>query len=91
MKRFALALIGLVAPGATIARNRNDKLAGTWRLLQGDKVIHHVEISSVENWVRTDLVRSITFEEERITLTTAPLSVGGRMQITELIFERVKS
>ena len=58
--------------------------------LKGDKVIHHVEISSVENWVRTDLVRTVTFEAERITLTTPPVSVGGRMQTTELVSERVK-
>lgn len=58
--------------------------------LKGDKVIHHVEISSVENWVRTDLVRTITYEGERITLATPPLSVGGRMQITKLVWERMK-
>ncbi|MCA1618869.1 MAG: lipocalin-like domain-containing protein [Acidobacteria bacterium] len=59
--------------------------------LGGDKVIHHVEISSVENWVNTDLVRLIKLEGDRLTLRTPPISVGGVTQTTELIWERVKN
>jgi hypothetical protein len=58
--------------------------------LKGDKVIHHVEISSFPNWVGTDLVRTLAIEGERITLTTPPLSVGGKLQTTELVWERLK-
>ena len=58
--------------------------------VDGDKVIHHVEIASVENWVNTDLIRLIRFDGDRITLTTPPLSVGGKIQTTELVWERVK-
>ena len=58
--------------------------------LSSDKVIHHVEVSSVENWVNTDLVRLFRVEGDRLTLRTPPMSVGGRMQTTELIWERVK-
>jgi hypothetical protein len=28
--------------------------------VNGDKVIHHIEIASVENWVKTDLIRNFT-------------------------------
>jgi hypothetical protein len=56
----------------------------------GDKVIHHVEISSVQNWVNTDLVRLFTIEGDRVTLRTPPLSVGGTIQTTDLFWERVK-
>lgn len=56
----------------------------------GNKVIHHVEISSVENWINTDLTRLIVFEGHRIRLITPPLSVGARSQTTELLWERVK-
>ena len=58
--------------------------------LAGDQMIHHVEISSVENWVNTDLIRTITFEGDRIVLTTPPLSVGGTLRTTSLVWERVK-
>ena len=57
--------------------------------IDGDKVIHHVEISSVQNWVNTDLVRLIRFDGDRITLRTPPLPVGGVPRTTELVFERI--
>ena len=58
--------------------------------LAGDKIIHHVEIASVQNWVDTDLVRLVRLEDNRITLTTPPLSVGGQIRITDLVWERIK-
>ncbi len=57
--------------------------------LNGDKVIHHVEISSIQNWVDTDLIRSIKFEGDRIVLVTPPTSVGGKIQTFELIWQRL--
>ena len=56
----------------------------------GDRIVHHVEIASVPNWVNTDLVRVVTVQGDRITLRTPPLSVGGTSQMTELIWERIK-
>ena len=58
--------------------------------VNGDQVIHHVEISSVQNWVNTDMVRLIKFADDRITLQTPPLSVAGTTQTTDLVWERVK-
>ena len=46
-----------------------------------DKVTHHVEVASYQNWVNTDLVRTFTLTGERPTLRTPPLSVGGAMQV----------
>lgn len=63
--------------------------AGSYDVV-GDKVVHHVEISSVENWVNTDLIRLVQFDGDKIILTTPPLSVGGKIQTTELVWERVK-
>ena len=57
--------------------------------LDGDKVIHHVEISSIQNWVDTDLIRSIRFEGERIVLVAPPTSVDGKIQTFELIWQRL--
>ena len=61
---------------------------GRYSLLD-DRVIHHVEISSVENWVNTDLVRLIEFSGDRITLRTPPLLAGGKKQTIELVWERM--
>ena len=58
--------------------------------VNGDKIVHHVEISSVQNWVSTDMVRHVTFDGNRITLRTPALSVGGTTQTTDLVWERVK-
>jgi hypothetical protein len=57
--------------------------------LDGDKVIHHVEIASIQDWVDTDLVRSIKFEGERIVLATPHGLDGGRIQTFELIWQRL--
>ena len=57
--------------------------------LDGDRVIHHVEISSIQDWVDTDLIRSIKFEGERIVLAAPPSLDGGKIQTFELIWQRL--
>ena len=56
----------------------------------GSQVTHHVEVSTVQNWVDTDLVRTVALDENRLTLRTPPMSVGGSARTTQLIFERAK-
>ena len=57
--------------------------------LNADKVTHTIEISSIQNYVNKDLVRSIQFEGERITLVTPPMTVNGKIQTIELIWQRL--
>jgi hypothetical protein len=57
--------------------------------LKEDRVIHHVEISSLQNWVNTDLVRLIQFQGDRIVLRTPPTTSNGKIQTWELVWERV--
>ncbi|MGA3107556.1 MAG: lipocalin-like domain-containing protein [Terriglobales bacterium] len=57
--------------------------------LTGDEVIHHVEISSIQNYVDKDLVRTLKFEDESIILVTPPTSVNGKIQTVELVWQRV--
>jgi hypothetical protein len=59
--------------------------------LNNDKVTHHVEISSIQNYVNKDLVRSIKFEGDHITLITPPMAVNGKIQTVELIWQRLRS
>jgi len=57
--------------------------------LSGDKVIHHIEISSIQNYVDKDLVRSVKFQGEQIILVTPPTPVNGKIQSVELIWQRL--
>ena len=55
----------------------------------GDKVTHHIEISSIQNYVGKDLVRSIKFEGDQITLVTPPTLVNGKTQTVALVWQRL--
>jgi len=57
--------------------------------LKEDRVIHHVEISSLQNWVGTDLVRLVRIQNDRIILATLPTATDGKIQTWELVWERV--
>ena len=62
--------------------------AGTYSL-NGDKVTHHVEVSSIQNYVDKDLVRSVKFKDDQIILLTPPMRMNGKMQTIELIWQRL--
>ena len=55
----------------------------------GDRVIHHIEISSIQNYVGKDLVRSVRFQRDQIVLVTPPTPVNGKVQTVELIWQRL--
>jgi len=55
----------------------------------GDKVTHHLEISSIQNYVDRDLVRSVKFQGDQIILVAPPTPVNGKVQIVELIWQRL--
>jgi hypothetical protein len=57
--------------------------------LSGDKVIHHIEISSIPNYVDKDLVRNIKFQGDQIVLVTPPTLVNGKIQAVELTWQRL--
>jgi hypothetical protein len=59
--------------------------------LNGDKVTHHIEISSIQNYVGKDLIRGVKFDGDRITLTTPPTLVNGKIQTIELIWQRLSA
>ncbi len=54
-----------------------------------DKVIHHVEVSSIQNYVGRDLIRTVKFEGDQIILVTPPTPVNGKIQTFELIWRRL--
>jgi hypothetical protein len=57
---------------------------------KGDKVIHHVEVASLQNDVNKDQVRSLKFQGDRLTLRTPPILRGGVLQTFELVWQRLK-
>jgi len=58
--------------------------------LSGDKVTHYIEISSIQNYVNKELVRSIKFQGDQITLVTPPTPVNGKVQTVELVWQRLR-
>jgi hypothetical protein len=57
--------------------------------LNGDKVTHLIEISSIQNYVGKGLVRTIKFQGDQVILVTPPTPVNGKNQIIELIWQRL--
>jgi Lipocalin-like domain len=59
--------------------------------LAGDKVTHTIEVSSIQNYVDRNLVRSIQFQDDRLLLITPPTLVNGKIQTVELIWQRLQA
>ncbi len=65
--------------------------AGTFTL-EGNPVTHHVQISSVQNRVGTDLVRTIVkLEGDQLILRAPPIPRGGALVATVLVWQRWKA
>lgn len=64
---------------------------GTYAV-QGDTIVHHVDVSWNESWTGTDQTRFYKFEGNRLSLaTTKSLDpVEGKLSVRTLIWERVK-
>jgi hypothetical protein len=57
--------------------------------IQGELVVHHVEVSLFPNLRGTDLKRTFVFEGNRLTLSPRPSLVNGVQQTSCYIWERV--
>ena len=53
------------------------------------RVIHHVEVSLFPNWSGTDQERFVDVDGDRLTITTAPLQIGGTTS-SQLAWERAR-
>jgi len=56
--------------------------------VQGDRVIHHIEVSSFPNWTGEDQERAFALEGNRLSLSTPPHLVAGLQQTAHLVWER---
>ncbi len=57
--------------------------------LSGDTITHSVDISSIQTYVGKDLIRTVKFQGNRITLVTPPTPMNGKIRVFELIWERL--
>jgi len=57
---------------------------------EGNMLVYHVEVSSIQNWVNTDLRRFVTLDGTRLSVRTTPTQKGGVHETIELVFERLK-
>jgi hypothetical protein len=55
-----------------------------------DKVVHHVEVASLQNWVNTDQTRFVTLRGNRMFLRNTPQSRGGVLVTIESVWDRLK-
>ena len=55
----------------------------------GDKIVHRVEVSSLEAWIGTVQERWFKIDGDRLELLTAPLAVGSDAPIARLVWTRV--
>jgi len=62
--------------------------AGRYKF-SGDQVIHLVEVSSIQNYVGKELVRGVKSRDDQVTLVTPPTPVNGKIQIIELVWQRL--
>ncbi len=63
--------------------------AGRFSVADGE-VTHHAEVSSEPNRVGTSQVRTITWQDGELTLTTPPIEVGDSASAFALTWRRVK-
>lgn len=63
---------------------------GRYRI-DGNKIIHHVEISLFPNWVGTQQIRFFEMSGETLILSTPPFIHAGEEQIAYLSWLRVHS
>ena len=61
---------------------------GRYRL-NDDKVIHSVEIASIQNWVNQELVRRMKFQDDHLVLITPPTMMNGKLKTFELVWQRL--
>ena len=62
--------------------------SGPYRV-EGDRIVHDVEVSSLEVWIGTVQERWFKIDGDTLTLHTAPLSVGDSAPVRRLVWTRV--
>lgn len=62
--------------------------AGRYRV-EGNRVIHTVEVATYPNWVGTEVVREVELQGDRVIYRTEPQPLEGISAVIRLIWARV--
>ncbi len=91
---FMSAGRGGAAEGADLAEaaraNTYDQFmayCGGYRI-QGDRILHQVEVSSLALWIGTRQERWFKIDGDRLEILTAPLSVDSEAPVGRLVWQR---
>ncbi|MBP7336559.1 lipocalin-like domain-containing protein [Niveispirillum sp.] len=68
-----------------------DAYAGRFTLLAPDRIVHHVEVSSCQNEVGTDLVRQLSLNGDLLRLEPPPFHENDQTIIRWLVWRRLSS
>ena len=65
--------------------------AGTYTVLEGNKVVHHVDISWNDAWTGTDQVRFFTLDGDTLTIKSGPTKspTDDREVVWTVVWQRV--
>jgi len=63
--------------------------SGAYRV-EGDRILHDVEVSSLAVWIGTVQERWFKIDGDRLHLLTAPLAVGESAPVGRLVWTRVR-
>ena len=55
-----------------------------------DKIVHHVEVASLQNWVNTDQTRFVSLQGNRLIVRNTPQMRGGVAVALESVWERLQ-
>lgn len=62
--------------------------AGSYKI-EGNQLVHHVEVASSQNWVGIDLPRTVSFNGNRVKLDAPMQTRHGVAQRFEQVWERI--
>jgi hypothetical protein len=78
----------------TISMEEKARAAETYRAysgrytIEGNKVIHHVEVGLIPNWINHDLVRFFELQDDILTILVPNRIVDGKQHSVRLVWKR---
>lgn len=63
--------------------------AGSYEI-DGGEIVYHLDVSLMPNWIGKTERRFWSVTGDTLTITTLPLLVGGKMQISTLVYQRAE-
>jgi Lipocalin-like domain len=80
-------LVGGSEPERAAAFSTYISYCGTYEV-EGDAVVHRIEMSLFPNWVGDEQTRHFEVSETELVLRTPPVKVGGEVVVSELRWAR---